>query len=211
MSTDPASFDEENPHERNMIMKTILRLASASMFGLLSAACIADPTWDPEGEPIDEVEEIEEAGEALVCSSIGSTVVTHSCNHTTAGPFGAVTASASQSFTNASPNVNETHKWWTVTLPGSGSSFQGTVKFRYGFTDDYVIFLKDPDVSVTVLDSVGDAVTKTYDIAVSGCSNITRAIGVTLTANATYRFTLSDTTATQELLIERQNGCNAID
>ncbi|WP_437934467.1 hypothetical protein [Sorangium sp. So ce341] len=192
-------------------MKTILRLASVTIFGLLSAACIADPTWDPEGEPIDEVEEIEEAGEALVCSSIGSSVVTHSCNHTTAGPFGSVTASASQSFSTVDPNVSETHKWWTVTLPGSGSSFQGTVKFRYGFTDDYVIFLKDPNVSVTVLDSVGNTVTKTYDIAVSGCANITRAIGVTLTANATYRFTLSDTTASQQLLIERQNGCNAID
>ncbi|XYH97158.1 hypothetical protein ACMHYB_56890 [Sorangium sp. So ce1128] len=192
-------------------MKTILRLASVSMFGLLSAACIADPTWDPEGEPIDEVEEIEEVGEALVCSSIGSAVVTHSCNHTTAGPFGSVTASSSINFSTVDPNVSETHKWWTVTLPGSGSSFQGTVKFRYGFTDDYVIFLKDSNVSVTVRDSIGNIVPKTYDIAVSGCANITRAIGVTLTANATYRFTLSDTTASQQLLVERQNGCNAID
>ncbi len=192
-------------------MKTILRLTAISMFGLLSAACIADPAWDPEGEPIDELEEIGEAEEALVCTAIGSTVVTHSCNHTTAGPFGSVTASSNINFTTVDPNVSETHKWWTVTLPGSGTSFTGTVKFRYGFTDDYVIFLKDPNVSVTVRDSVGNIVPKTYDIAVSGCSNITRAIGVTLTANATYRFTLSDTTASQQLLIERQNGCNAID
>ncbi|KYG09260.1 hypothetical protein BE21_18960 [Sorangium cellulosum] len=192
-------------------MKTIVHLAAismfGSMFGLLASGCIADAAWDPEGEPL---EEIEEAGEALVCTSIGATAVSHSCGHATSGPFGSVTADATQCFTNASPNVNSTHKWWTVTLPGSGP-YQGTVKFRPDVTDDYVIFLNDPNASVTILDSSCNSITPSYSISVSGCAHITRAIGVTLTAFSTYRITLSDTTASQQLLIERQNGCNAID
>ncbi|WP_437605385.1 hypothetical protein WMF20_30230 [Sorangium sp. So ce834] len=207
MSTDPTRFDEEHFYGRNMIMKSIVRLASVSMFSVFSAACIADPSWDPEGEPL---EDINEAGEALVCTSIGATAVSHSCAHATSGPFGSVTADANQCFTNASPNVNATHKWWTVTLPGAGP-YEGTVKYRPDVTDDYAIFLEDPNVSVTILDSSCNSITPSYDISVSGCTHITRAIGVTLTAFTTYRIKLSDTTASQELLIERQNGCNAVD
>ncbi|WP_433927201.1 hypothetical protein AB3662_29410 [Sorangium cellulosum] len=192
-------------------MKTIVRLTAIPVFGLLSAACIADPAWDQEGEIIDEDEQIEEAEEALSCSSIGSTVVDHACWHATNGltsDDGSVTANANAAFTTANPNVNTAHTWWTVTLPGSGSSYAGTVKFRPTVSGDYVFFVKDSNATVTLMTDGGSTITPDFAVSVAGCTEISRAIGEYLTAYTTYRITLSDTTAAQNLIIERLNGCN---
>ncbi|WP_437638566.1 hypothetical protein [Sorangium sp. So ce854] len=62
---------------------------------------------------------------------------------------------------------------------------------------------------MTLLTNGGSTITPDFAVSVAGCGNISRAIGEYLTAYTTYRITLSDATAAQNLVIERLSGCNA--
>jgi hypothetical protein len=123
------------------------------------------------------------------CQLLGAPLISHACFHATNGPFQTVPASAVRDFPATTPNVNAVHTHFTVTLPGPAGANEGTVKYRPERTGDWSI-LFNPHVPFTVLDPSGAVVPIELAHAVSGCSQLPRAIVVRLTAGVTYRFVL---------------------
>ncbi|HEX8699556.1 MAG TPA: putative metal-binding motif-containing protein [Myxococcaceae bacterium] len=161
-----------------------MRTIWGAVVGMTLAAC--GPTGAPEQvEPEQQAQGLE-AG----CTALGPEMLEHTCEHATLGPFASVTASATDTFTSTSPNINSTHKYYTVTLPGSGTSYTGTVKFVPGSTGSWAFFLSQ-DIPITVKDSSGNTLTAALTDGLSGSTcTLTKAVVYNLTKSATYRVTL---------------------
>ncbi len=169
-------------------MKMTMRNVWSTVLSLTLAAC--GPVGAPEQEAPGQQEQTLEAG----CTALGPSILEHSCEHVASGPYAAVTASATDSFSGTSPNINTTHTYYTVTLPGSGGSYTGTVKFVPGRTGSWA-FLVSEDLSLTVKNSSGTTLTAALTDGVSGSTcALTKAVVYNFTSGATYRVTFGPTT-----------------
>jgi hypothetical protein len=179
-------------------MKMTMRTALGAVLGMTLAAC--GPTSAHEEAENERQAQGLEAG----CTALGPSILEHSCEHATLGPFGSVTASATDSFTSTSPNINSTHTYYTVTLPASGSSYTGTVKFVPGRAGSWAFFLSE-DISITVKDSSGNTLTAALTDGLSGSTcALTKAVVYNLSKNATYRVTFGPaSTSTVGVSVER--------
>ena len=184
-----------------------LVLALASVAGL--SGCVAVPE---QGETV-----AEEGAPLLNCgTTLGVAPLDNTCGHGWVGPFGdangtgspatPIAASASQSFSGASPNFASPQRLYRVTLPGT-TSHTGTVKFTPAVTEDIAI-ATDVDTAFTVLTPTGTAVGAILNQDVTtACTQVaaklTGETGVGLkrlriyhlTAGTVYRITFGATTA----------------
>jgi hypothetical protein len=169
-------------------MKMTMRSIWSAVLGMTLAAC--GPTSAPEeAEPGQQGQSLE-AG----CTALGPSINEHTCEHATLGPYLSVTASATESFSSTTPNINATHTHYTVTLPGSGSSYTGTVKFVPGRSGSWAFYVTQ-DIPLSLKDSNGNTLSAalTDPLNSSTCS-LTKAVVYNLTKDLTYRLTLGAST-----------------
>jgi hypothetical protein len=89
------------------------------------------------------------------CTALGSPILDHACIHATDGSAMSVTASSTLAFSGSSPNVNPTHTYWTINIPGSGSTRSGAVKYTPGATGDWAILQNGSEPFTVVRHSTG--------------------------------------------------------
>jgi hypothetical protein len=179
-------------------MKMTMRKAWAAVLGTTLAAC--GPSSAPEEAAPEQQEQALEAG----CTALGPSVNEHTCEHVTNGPFASVTASATETFSSTTPNVNATHTYHTVTLPGSGGSYTGTVKFVPGRSGSWAFYVSE-DIPLVLKDSAGTTLTAALTDGLSGSTcAVTKAVVYNLTKSATYRLVLgAATVSTVGVAVER--------
>lgn len=169
-------------------MKT--RNVWSAVLALGVVAC--GPVSSEEQEPAEQRGPLE-AG----CTQLGSWVVDHACEHVINGPYASVTASNLELFTTANPNINAAHTYYTVSLPGSGTSYKGTVRFVPGRTNSWAFFT-NPDVPVKLTNSSGTVLPPALSHTVSGCG-LQRVTVYNLTQNGSrslyYLLTLGTTSS----------------
>lgn len=146
-----------------------------------------------------EEQELAEQREALEagCTQLGTWVTEHACEHVTGGPYASVTAKSAELFSTTTPNINTSHTYYTVTLPGSGGSYKGTVRFVPSRTNSWAFFT-NPDVPVKLTNSSGTVFTPALSHTVSGCG-LQRVTVYNLTQNGSrslyYLLTLGTTSS----------------
>lgn len=179
-------------------MKTMIRNTWSAALALTLAAC--GPVGAPEELEAGQQGQTLEAG----CTALGPAIVEHSCEHATLGPFGSVTASATDNFASASPHINTAHMHYTVTLPSSGSTYTGTVKFVPNRTGAWA-FSVSQDISLTVKDASGATLTAALTDSLDGSTcSLTKSVVYDMTKSATYRVTFGPaTTSTVGVSVER--------
>ncbi|XXF78763.1 putative metal-binding motif-containing protein [Myxococcaceae bacterium GXIMD 01537] len=163
-------------------MKTTMRNLTGALLGLSLAACGA---LDESGQG--EAEQREQALEAG-CTQLNTSITSHTCAHANSPSDQlAVTASATRTFAGTTPNINTTHKYYTVTLPAGA---EGTVKFVPPSTGSWAFFL-DEAVAFTVLDASGNTVASdlSHSVSQAGCALTTVSVHG-LTSGNTYRLVL---------------------
>lgn len=106
------------------------------------------------------------------CEELGATINGHTCQHGQYGPFGSVTASSNPTFSGSTPKFSGIHRYFTVDLPGSGGSYQGTVKYTPSANDSHVVYF-DPSVTVTVKDRNQNPVSPELVGTTTGCAYLT--------------------------------------
>jgi hypothetical protein len=169
-------------------MKMMKRNVWGAVLGLTLAAC--GPVSTTEERALEQQEQALEAG----CTALGPEMLEHSCEHVVNGPFASVTASSTENFSSTSPHINNTHTYNTVTLPGSGGTYQGTVKFVPGKSGAWA-FMLSVDLPVTVKDSNGNTLTAALTDSLDGSTcALTKAVVYDLTKSATYRVIFGPTT-----------------
>jgi hypothetical protein len=174
---------------------------SIALLGALLGACGEEPETGAD----DEAPEISEQSSALSagCTALGTTINAHTCQHGALGPFGSVSASSNPNFTGANPKLDGIHKYVTVTLPGSGGSYAGTLKFTPATSDDHALYVH-PTVTLSVRDKNGSAVSALVSGAVSGCSYLTSyEVYYLPTSLAPFKVDLSASTATAYITLEQ--------
>jgi hypothetical protein len=124
----------------------------------------------------------------------------HSCGHADFGPFVSVSASASRNFTAASPNVNSVHTHYTIALPGTPGSNEGTVKYRPQRGGEWAMYVA-PTTSLTLLDATGNAVPLVMQQSIRSCALLNHAYVFNLTALATYRLVLGPSANAQAAVV----------
>lgn len=165
-------------------MKMTMRNVCGAVLGMTLAAC--GPVSTSEEESFEQQEQTLEAG----CTALGPQINSHSCQHVSSGPYAALTASATETFSGTSPNINTTHTYYTVTLPASGSSYKGTVKFVPGTSGSWAFQLSQ-DIPVALKDSAGNTLTAALsDPLNSSTCALTRAVVYNLTGGSTYRLVI---------------------
>ncbi len=180
-------------------MKTTLRNLWSAALGLALAAC--GPISPVEEEVLPQQEQALEAG----CTALGPTIISHSCAHVANGPHSSVSASSSWSDPSMQ-SVSGTHTHYDVTLPGSGGSYSGTLKFVPSRSNSAWAFFLSAGVSAELKDSGGTVVSPvlSHSISQGGCSLTQVVVYDGLTYNATYKLTLgSSTSSTLDLVTER--------
>lgn len=126
-------------------------------------------------EMVDADGEVETKDQELLpveCEELGETINDHTCQHGDMGPFGSVSASSNPTFSGSTPKFSGIHTYFTVSLPGSGSPYQGTVKYTPLNNDSHAIYFH-PSVAVTVKDKNGNTVAPELTGTVSGCAYLT--------------------------------------
>jgi hypothetical protein len=181
-------------------MQFVSRWHAAALIGAALVTACADPAVVTAPASL-------EAG----CSRLAPPLVEHACFHAQFGPFVTVAGSATRTFPATAPNVNTSHTHYSVTLPGSPGSNEGTVKFRPARTGDWAI-LASPDVSLLVLDAAGATVPTLLRHAVPAgeCAVLRDVHVVSLVAGQTYRLVLGPSAATSiGLVIEKLSDFEA--
>ncbi|WP_224246268.1 hypothetical protein [Hyalangium gracile] len=184
-------------------MKMKTRNSWAAALGLALAACGPIESMEETQAPAQEEQGLMEAG----CTALGPVVIGHACGHINNGPYASVTATSS-STDPSMPGINTTHTAYTVTLPGSGSSYTGTVKFVPNRTNSAWAFFVSSNITVVLKDASGNTVTQAFSapqaISQSGCGLSQVVVYNNLTKDATYRLTLGpSTSSTVQVIPER--------
>lgn len=138
------------------------------------------------------------------CTAIGSPLIDHACIHVTDGSAQSVTASSTLSFSGSTPNVNTTHTFWTVSIPGSGSTRAGAVKYTPLSGGDWAILQNGSEPFTVVRHSTGATIAPVLLQSIATCTGITRLQVYPLSAGITYRLVFGPTsTASTQLVFER--------
>src|SRR5690606_39098738 len=164
MSRKRKKLGEKNMNEIKM-GRPVLALSLAVVPAFLGCAA----------ETVDGVEAVETKNQALLpaeCEELGETINSHTCQHGDMGPFASVSASSDPAFSGSTPSFSGIHTYFTVTLPGSGSPRQGTVKFTPAKDDSHVVYFH-PSVTVTVKDKDGNPLAPELTGTVNGCEYLT--------------------------------------
>ncbi|MDY7228167.1 hypothetical protein [Hyalangium rubrum] len=183
-------------------MKMTMRNLGGALLGLALAACgPTELTEETQALPLQE-QGLLEAG----CTALGPVPVSHACGHLISGPYASATASAS-STDPSMQSINSTHTAYTVTLPGSGSSYTGTVKFVPSRTSSAWAFFVSANITVVLKDASGNTVTPAFSpqsISQTGCGLSQVVVYNNLTKDAVYKLTLGpSTTSTVQVIPER--------
>lgn len=146
-------------------MKMTMRNVCGALVGLSLAAC--GPALEEEQVP-SEQEATLEAG----CTSLGSSITSHSCVHSN-NATDHLAVSATSGLTAGTPSINTAHKQYDVTLPAGAT---GTVKFRPATAGSWA-FYRTQGHTLTVKNG---ATTLTpalsHTVSVSGCGLVTVAV-----------------------------------
>lgn len=102
---------------------------------------------------------LEVGGECVVADP----VITHSCAHATFGPFEPVAAQPYPGFVFT--DISASHTAYSISLPASGSEYQGAVLYGPGESGRYAFFMT-PGVTLTILDGGGVPVPLAIEAAV---------------------------------------------
>ncbi|HEX8441151.1 hypothetical protein [Archangium sp.] len=113
----------------------------------------------------------------------------HACWHVTHGPFGTVTASLERQ-----PRVDGFHTYYTVRLRPEGGQYVGTFNFKGFATGDFVAYLSDARVPLSVRE--GERLMEplaTAPIPPDVCTGLVHMVGYELTNQVQYTFTFGPT------------------
>ena len=168
-------------------MRSYSRCHVVAAIGVALVGACSDPSLDTEPAELE-----------VGCTRLGAPLIEHACFHAQFGPFVAVAGSATRTFPAAGPNLNTVHTHYTVTLPGSPGSNEGTVKYRPARTGDWAL-LTSPGVDVVVLDAAGSTVPTLLRHAVptAECAVLRDVHVVSLVAAQTYRFVIGPSPSEQ--------------
>jgi hypothetical protein len=133
---------------------------------------------------------LDQNGECLVSDE----VVEHSCLHAEFGPFAAVSAQPYPG--TVFSNIDTPHTAYTVTLPASGSSYAGAVRYRPTASGDHAFFLTPgTPLALFTNDGVPVPIEREGEIPDELCALIER-VGVThLEAGESYIVSYGPSTA----------------
>lgn len=135
----------------------------------------------------------------LQSGELGVGLIDHSCFHTTNGPFATVTATPGTTATAATPNIDEVHTHFSVTIDPAQHNVVTYMPVRTG---NWAIF-GHPDVPHTVLDAAGQPVPVELVHMVPACSGIpiVRVYALTALNRYTLRLGPSATPATTTIVV----------
>jgi len=121
----------------------------------------------------------------------------HACWHVTNGPFGTVTASLERQ-----PRVDAFHTYYTVKLRPEGGQYVGTFNFKGYATGDFVVYLSDARVPVSVHEA-GRLVEPlaTAPIPSDVCTGLVHMVGYELTNQVQYTVTFGPTSRAEVGLV----------
>jgi hypothetical protein len=94
---------------------------------------------------------------------VADLVITHTCAHANFGPFEPVVAQAYPGFVFT--DISASHKAYDISLPASGSAYEGAVLYGPGVSGRYAFFTT-PGVTLSVLDGAGVPVPLAIEAAV---------------------------------------------
>lgn len=140
-------------------MKKSIRARGSALTLLLTFGCAVGTEAPGEGQRGQTRAALDVGGECVVADE----VVTHTCNHASFGPYESVAAQSYPGFVFT--DISAAHTAFNVTLPASGSEYQGAVLYGPGESGRYAFFTT-PGVTLTVLDGGGTPVPLAIEAAV---------------------------------------------
>jgi hypothetical protein len=126
---------------------------------LLTFGCAVGTEAGGEGALGQKEAALEVGGECVVADP----VITHTCGHANFGPFESVAAQAYPGFVFT--DISASHTAFNISLPASGSAYEGAVLYGPGESGRYAFFTT-PGVTLSVLDGAGVPVALAIEAAV---------------------------------------------